>query len=146
MYQIKPAGRHDPRGPDGKGWNRVAIHALEPTARCAMRPRSRQAALDALRGMAGPELATYYGECNGPSLGCRTCKRATKVRDPWNPEWVLREDSTGNVWLLGNAAVGFAGKGHCFADWQALMDDIAVPHLRRQSDCTGFYWSVAAAQ
>lgn len=131
---------HDPKGPDRRGWNRMAIHSMEPSERCLLRPRSRQAALDFLRGMFLPALATYYGDCTHPEKQCAKCVRGTREREAWRPEWIIREDHDKQVRLLDNARLGFAAPGRCFVSWAALLDEVNVPELQRKSDETGFYW------
>jgi len=67
---------------------------------------------------------------------------AKKVRDPWNKLWQLREDGHRYLWLLGEQ--GFAGFGYCFATWEQLIAEIAVPALKRLQDSCGFYWVIDA--
>ena len=76
-FKVSVGGRHNPRGPDGKGWNRIAIHGLEPTTRCSMRPVSRQAGLDTLRGMAQFGVASEYKDCTS-ALPCSACPLIAK--------------------------------------------------------------------
>lgn len=82
QYFLEPSWEHNPKGPDGQGWNRLAIIALEPSPRCSMRPRSRQAALDTLRGMARFGVITAYDECTGQGR-CATCPVACRDRLAW---------------------------------------------------------------
>lgn len=131
---------YKPKGPDGQGRNRLAINVMEPSPRCLLRPRSRQAALDYLRGIRLPELATYYDGCTHPESKCSKCVRATRARESWRPEWIVREDQNKQVWLLDNAKLGFAASGRCFGSWRALLDEVAVPELKRKTDLTGFFW------
>jgi len=133
---------HDPRGPDGQGRNRLGIWSMSPTPRCSLRPQTRQAALDTARGMAALGSITSYGDCTS-NEPCASCSRQRKARDPWNPNWCLREDQHGNVWLLGTAASGFSGRGYCFTNWEKLFYEIDVPMLKRQQDSIGFYWTAA---
>lgn len=130
---------HNPRGIDGRGWNRIAIHGMQPTMRCTLKPNSRQAALDTLRGMAQFGVATEYRHCTS-TQACENCAVVTKEKDPWDSSWAIKEDGHGKVWLLGCAKLGFAGKGYCFADWESLLANIEVPMLKRMVNTSGHYW------
>ncbi|ABM96887.1 hypothetical protein [Methylibium petroleiphilum] len=134
----------DPRGPDGQGRNRLGLWSLSPTTRCELRPMTKPAALDTLRGMAKLGNPTAYGMCTYEGE-CTNCPRKLKARDPWRAEWCLREDLHGNVWMIGSVEAGFAGRGYCFSNWEKLLDEIEVPMLKRQQDATGFYWVAATS-
>ena len=41
------APKHDPKGADGKGWNRMAIHGDMCLDECALKPKTLAAFLDA---------------------------------------------------------------------------------------------------
>jgi hypothetical protein len=142
-YRVRLPDTYDPKGPDGKGWNRIAIIGLGPYDRCIRMPKTRQAALDTLRGMARFGSITSYEECSNGRSPCQSCPVATKERDPWNNGWHLREDSHGNVWLLGNVDKAFSAFGYCYKSWAALMADVEVPMLQRVQDKNGFYWIAA---
>lgn len=142
-YRVRLAAAHDPKGPDGKGWNRLAIFGLGPTDRCILMPKTRQAALDTLRGMARHGSITSYDVCTNGQAPCQSCPVATKERDPWNDGWHIREDARGIVWLLGDVDKAFSGRGYYFKDWAALMAAVDVPMLQRLHDSTGYYWLAA---
>lgn len=133
-----------PRGPDGRGWNRLSINPMAPVERCSLKPVTRQAALDTARGMAqfGNKFAYDHCERDGD---CTSCAHATRYRDDWNPGWIIREDDNGHVWLLGNQEKGWAAFGYCYASWQVLMNKTWLPKLVRQKDETGFYWIEATS-
>jgi hypothetical protein len=133
---------YNPRGPDGQGWNRLAIHPLRPTVRCILRPTTRQAALDTARGMARLGVITAYGECTS-NLQCSACSRGSNEREKWQPGWLIREDSQGRVWLLGNRERGWASFGYCYPHWEAIISSVDVPMLKRHTDEHGFYWTDA---
>lgn len=141
-YKVFFDGRHNPRGPDGLGWNRMAIHGLQPSTRCSMRPISRQAALDTLRGMAQFGVASEYKDCIS-SLPCSACHLIAKDKDPWVDSWSIRESENGSVCLLGSVDLGFSGSGYCFSSWESLMCSVEVPQLKRQQDSGGFFWVAA---
>lgn len=138
-YRVRIDDTHNPKGPDGQGWNRMAIIGIGSHDRCTLMPITRQGALDTLRGMARYGNPTVYSDCisNTP---CHQCSVATKQKDAWRDEWHIREDSTGRVWLLGNIEKGFAGFGYSYKHWAALMNDVEVPMLKRMSDSQGLYW------
>ena len=136
------------RGPDGAGWNRLAIHTMAPMPRCALRPSSRQAALDTARGMARVGSPHWYGLCeplDSACGDCQVCARSRESLDEWRAEWCIREDSHNQVWLLGSQMLMFAGRGYAYASWEALFRAIAVPELKRMQDEHGFYWVAAQA-
>lgn len=143
MYRLRFSLNRDPGGPDGSGWNRLAIHPMEPMERCALRPRSRQAALDTLRGMAHFGNVCAYSPCSQSAADCRNCPTATHEREEWQASWLIREDSSGNPWLLANADLGFSAFGYRYRSWRALMHAVNVPTLRRQLDKHGAYWIAA---
>ena len=144
MYRIQlDLGRH-PAGPDGKGWNRLSVIVMDPKDRCALLPTTRQAALDTLRGMAKFGSVTAYLPCTSAS-GCAACPRVLREREAWNDAWHLREDQQGNVWLLGDVALGFSGFGYAYKSWRTLLAAIEVPQLHRLIDATGPYWIAAAS-
>ena len=139
-YRVRLQDTYDPRGPDGKGWNRMAIIGLGPHDRCMLMPKTRQAALDTLRGMARYGSITSYEECPNGKSACLACPIAIREKDHWNDIWHIREDNNGHVWLLGNVELGFAGFGYFYKSWAALMADVDVPMLKRMKDNQGFYW------
>lgn len=138
-YRLRIEDTRDPKGPDGRGWNRLAIFGLDSHARCSRRPATRQGALDTLRGMARFGNPLAYQDCVS-SLPCAQCRIATAPKEPWNSAWHLREDAQGLVWLLGDIAKGFGGYGYCYKGWGALLADVDVPMLQRRQDAQGFYW------
>ena len=141
-YRVRIDGTHNPKGPDGQGWNRMAIIGIGSHDRCTLMPITRQGALDTLRGMSKYGNPTAYSDCisNTP---CHQCSVATKPKDAWRDEWHIREDPTGLVWLLGNIEKGFSGFGYPYKHWAALMNDVEVPMLKRMSDSQGLYWVAA---
>ena len=138
-YLITLPDPRTPRGPDGQGWNRLSINPMGPIDRCALKPQSRQAALDTARGMAQFGNKIAYGRCEG-DRDCTSCAHANRERDDWNPAWLIREDEKGHVWLLGNQENGWAAFGYCYASWEVLMNKTWLPKLERRQDATGFYW------
>ena len=142
MYRITISLSRPPAGPDGWGWNRLAVAVMDPLDRCALLPKTRQAALDTLRGMATFGNPTTYWPCTF-STGCASCPRVLREREPWNAAWHLREDQQGRVWLLGDVERGFAGFGYAYKSWRALLAAVEVPQLQRQIDTTGPYWIAA---
>lgn len=142
-YRVRLADKYDPKGPDGKGWNRIAIFGLSPIDRCILLPTTRQAALDTLRGMARHGSITSYDDCKSGRSPCHACPVATTERGSWNVGWHIREDGRGIVWLLGSVERAFAGRGYAYRNWAALMAAVDVPMLQRKQDSTGFYWIAA---
>lgn len=131
-------------GPDGQGWNRLAIHVFTPEDRCSQRPRTWQAAVDTYRGMAQLGVFTSYEPCEGSEDGCASCHITRTQKDPWVSTWVIREDGNGLVWVLGSQEMGFSAKGYAFNSWEMLTRAIDVPKLVRLQDNTGLYWRAAA--
>lgn len=144
IYRLTADRSHNPRGPDGQGWNRMAILPLTPSDRCMLRPRTRQAALDTARGMARLGLITAYEDCCGHS--CQQCKVATAPREEWKPEWLLVEDSRrGGVWL--HADLEKDSFGYYYRSWEALFRAVRVPVLERKIDQHwGTYFMEASAR
>ena len=138
-YRVRVDDAHNPKGPDGQGWNRMAIIGIRSHDRCVLLPLTRQAALDTLRGMAKFGVPTAYADCKNNSP-CHQCPVSTKKKEAWKDDWHIREDSHGLVWLLGSIDKGFAGFGYSYKSWSALMSEIEVPMLKRASDAQGFYW------
>ncbi|MGF6440298.1 hypothetical protein [Paraburkholderia youngii] len=128
-----------PRGPDGKGWNRLSINPMRPFDRCSLKPLSRQAALDTARGMAQFGNKIAYDRCVGAG-DCSSCAHANRDRDDWKSTWLIRESERGHVWLLGNQEKGWSAYGYCYASWEALMNTTWLPKLERRHDETGIYW------
>lgn len=146
LHFLEFSDRRPARGPDGGGWNRLAIHSMTPMPRCALRPLSRQAAIDTARGMARAGEPNWYGLCEPLGSNCGECKRCARSIEPeaeWHPEWCIREDSHNHVWLLGSRELMFAGRGYVYGSWEALFRSIAVPELKRMEDANGFYWVAA---
>lgn len=134
-FQIRLDSRHRPEGPDGEGRNRLAIHTLEPTPRCVLRPLTWQAALDTLRGMAhhGGDPCSY-GPCVGAK--CETCGVADGPRIPWDPGFRVRERE-GRVVVEGRTP-------QVFSSWSDMMKAMDAPALRRAIDGNGVYWMAAS--
>ena len=135
---------HDPRGPDGQGWNRIAIINLEPTDRCALRPKTRQAAIDTARGMARFGVITAYSDCEFPQCDdCDNCPiGGEEKREEWQSNWLVIEGRDGEVWLHGNLSP--SGFGYRYQSWEALLRAVEVPMLeRRHDDHWGFYYMEA---
>ena len=141
-YRVRIDDAHNPKGPDGQGWNRMAIIGLGSHDRCTLLPITRQAALDTLRGMAKHGVPTAYSDCRS-NKPCLQCPVATKQKDAWNDAWHIREDASGAVWLLGNIEKAFSGFGYRYKTWAALIGGVEVPMLKRMRDSHGFYWIAA---
>lgn len=130
-YRIEICNSHDPRGPDGQGWNRLSIINLEPHDRCMLRPKTRPAALDTARGMARHGSVFSYEDCIGRS--CEECKVGNAEREQWKPEWLLIEDDgRGGVWL--HADLEKDSFGYYYPSWEALFRAVDVPALTRKID------------
>lgn len=85
-----PAPQRDPRGPDGQGWNRLAILA-QPRDQCALRPQTYAAwreAQDTRRAAYG-----HYGTC-GRAGSCDGCPRRdlTTTLEAFTPRVLFRLD------------------------------------------------------
>ena len=135
LYFLEPSWQHNPKGPDGQGWNRLAIIPIEPSPRCSMRPRTRQAALDTLRGMARFGIITAYDVCTGQG-NCAGCSVACDPKSPWPETGKVRDKSDYLV-------VDIDGQSSCFDNWRQLLKAYDLPMLSRHIDDTGMYWSMA---
>ncbi len=138
-FRIRVNTTHDPKGPDGKGWNRLSIIPLEPFDRCILKPKSRPAALDSLRGMARYGVITAYDHCSS-ATACSDCVIYSKPKLTWRKDFHVREDLTGRVWLLNEFSNPFLGWGVGFTGWADLISTYEVPALRRHIDKFGIYW------
>lgn len=72
-----PAPAHDPRGPDGRGWNRLRVESIVGD-QCALLPHSYAAlyeAQDTRRAAWGP-----FGPCHRAGA-CTGCPRFTQLRE-----------------------------------------------------------------
>ena len=139
-YRLTIDSAHNPKGPDGQGRNRLGINPMDPFDRCAMRPKSKAAAMDLLRGMLSATMPTAFDLCDGN--GCASCPRATKGREPWNPLWIIREDDQGRPWLL-SVGRGFESFGYGYKSWAALIQCTEVPMLIRDKDQHGLFYRAA---
>jgi hypothetical protein len=129
-YQLRIQDTYDPRGPDGRGRNRLRIEYIEPTPRCALRPRTKAAALDLWRGMARFGNTTAYAPCIGES--CQACP-VNSPREAWQPGWVLSEDTTrGGVWLMGSTKPD--AFGYYYRSWEPVARSMEVPKLTQVLD------------
>ena len=135
QYFLEPSWEHNPKGPDGQGWNRLAIIALEPSPRCSMRPRSRQAALDTLRGMARFGVITAYDECTGQGR-CATCPVACRDKLAWPDSAKIRDKGD-------HVEVESAGQRTSFDSWKILLASYDLPMLQRYHEDGGAFWMTA---
>ena len=130
-YRLVAGTSHNPRGPDGQGWNRMAILPLTPSDRCMLRPKTKQAALDTARGMARFGSIVSYEDCC--SKACAQCAVASTDREEWKPEWLLiADDQRGGVWL--HADLEKDSFGYYYKSWEALFRGIDIPQLKRKID------------
>ena len=100
-----PAPAHNPKGVDGLGWNRMAIHGM-CNDQCALKPRQMSAFFDSL----DTRKARYgmYGPCvnNGD---CSTCDLLYKEVD-WSfftEKMLIRVDEVGRPWLMNRPDNGW---------------------------------------
>jgi len=129
-YRVLIRDDYDPRGPDGRGRNRLRIEVMQPMPRCALRPRTRAAALDLWRGMVRFGVPTAYGYCIGTH--CQSC-RINSPRQPWRDSWVLSEDhSRGGIWLMGDIQPD--AFGYFYDSWESVARAVEVPKLTRVCD------------
>lgn len=134
-YRTQIEDGYDPRGPDGQGRNRLGIHlSCEPIVRCVLRPRTRQGALDTLRGMAHHGSPTAYDECVGGP--CAACTTACASREVWQ--------ESSRVLEVGERVVMEGPARREFRSWEELLRAVDVPALARRQDAAGvFFWTMA---
>lgn len=142
-YRFPFPSSHRPKGPDGQGWNRLAIIPLAPADRCILMPQTRQGALDTLRGMAHWGVITAYYPCLNVNADCASCGVVTRPREAWHPDWHVREDEHGGVWVLHDVTLGFNGPGVRHKSWREFMGAVDAPKLERRINQHGTYWIAA---
>lgn len=109
MIYLK-APRHKANGPDGQGWNRMAI-TFEPQDQCALRPSTKEAFLESLRGSS---FATYghYGACikRGQCEACPLFRKAPLEMSAFDSRVMVRIDETGAPHLMNKPSQGWASR------------------------------------
>lgn len=104
-----PAPEHNPRGPDGHGWNRIAVHGM-CLDECALKPKTMASFFDAL-----DTRKARYG-CFGPCVNggnCDSCELPSKQRE-WGwfgNEILVRVDDTGVPWVMNRPDKGWEEYG-----------------------------------
>lgn len=116
-----PGPNVDPKGPDGQGRNRLRVDAIEPTARCALRPRTF-AALRESQNTALAQWGGHFAPCTG-SGQCSECPRATRQfsMDAAPGELFVRLHAEGSVHYTADLAGGWNAELFLI-DW----DDLAA--------------------
>lgn len=102
------APTQDPRGPDGQGRNRLRVDSLDPTPRCALRPRS----FPTLRESQNTMLAQWngqFGRCISQGM-CESCGHASyRFRLPEGLEHlVIRLHEDGSLHYSSEQDAGWA--------------------------------------
>lgn len=97
----------DPRGPDGQGRNRLRIDCIDPTPRCALRPRSfptlRESQNTMLAAWNGQFAScTNQGECSSCAHGSH---RFSLPKD--DEQLVIRQDANGTLHYTTDLAAGW---------------------------------------
>lgn len=139
-YRVSPSLNRQAGGPDGKGWNRLAIIPVEPIDRCLLRPKSRQAALDTLRGMGHFGVPTAYYACTLTGL-CQACSLPQQPREPWLDSWEIEEAANDTLLIHSIGAAGVPV--HTFTGWTAFMLGVDAPMLRRHIEGGRTTWRAA---
>lgn len=104
-----PAPTHNPSGPDGKGWNRIAIHGM-CMDECALMPKTLAAFFDAL----DTRKARYgsFGTCvnNGNCGECNVLKKRRNWK--WfGDEILVRVAENGTPWVMNRPDRGWEEYG-----------------------------------
>lgn len=121
--------QHNPRGPDGKGWNRIAI-TCDPQPQCALRPRTEATfweSQDTVRAQYGNFLSCINGgRCNG----CPKMELDNKF--PWfGPKILIRIAKDGTAWAMNRPDDGWGEYG-CPISWEDLsrIDGVTFERYR----------------
>lgn len=123
---LEPPG-HDPRGPDGLGWNRMSIAQITPGAQCALRPHSYS---HMWISMTDTRRATWggYGACIQEG-DCDTCPLLRGRDGPQIPEsdtWCVRiHDHNGAPYLMNRPDGGWYETALRW-EWTTLANAISV--------------------
>ena len=127
---LREPPEYDPRGPDGRGRNRLRIEffgSVEAKQLCRLRPRNAKALWEAL------ERDGRYADldsCDGCGTG--RCPRSCRDRGaPFHGE-LYRVDEDGGAWMMNRRDRGWAELG-VFVSWSD-----AAERLRRSP--TGIRW------
>lgn len=138
IYLKPPA--HKPTGPDGEGRNRLRIDILEPTPRCALRPRQ----YSALREAFDTRLAQWGGHfdvCDGPGK-CGACPRLERrfELDAFGDRVMVRIDSQGRPYAMDRPEEGW-GSWSMFLSWADIgsIEGWRVGPQERD-DVSGYFW------
>ena len=104
-----PAPEHNPSGPDGFGWNRIAVHGLCEDE-CALKPKTMAAFFDAQ-----DTRKVRYGSF-GPCTKRGSCKECGvfKRQQDWKwlcDEMLVRVDENGVPWVMNRPDKGWEEYG-----------------------------------
>ena len=140
VHGFEPKSSYDPRGPDGLGMNRLALHALTPLRRCRLKPETGIAAWEAHNRPAHWHLSWgSFGLCSGSD--CAKCGVASPRADVMDVrEGIARQDESGRVWLLDNHHEGWGAFGFCFSSWHGLLSRLTLVVTGWDIDSTGIYF------
>lgn len=129
----------DPRAAKDDSVNRIALKTGNQSIHCALRPTNRLAALDTARGMAHTSDPLGYSLCDN-SGSCGACPRVKAPKDQWIKWWNIRENMSGEVFLVGPD--GFKGNNAWkFGSWGNLIASVDVPELEKRDDEIGTFWA-----
>ena len=113
-----PAPEHNPSGPDGNGWNRIAVHGM-CLDECALKPNTVAAFFEAQDtrkaryGSFGP--CTKHGNCSE----CDVFKQRRNWR--WfGDEILVRVDGSGAPWVMNRPDNGWEEYGEP-TKWKYLL-------------------------
>ncbi len=123
------APAHDPKGCDGNGWNRIAIHGGGMCMdECALKPKTLAAFLDAQ----DTRKVRYgqYGPCHSRG-NCSNCKVMTESKKLsfFGEEIFIRADEKGSPWIMNRKDRGWEEFGK-LTTWQSLLTIDGVIYSR----------------
>jgi len=147
-HRIMADDNYTPRGPDGKGWNRVVMgcgNMAYPTERCMLKPVTWQAAWESHNR---PSLASplQFGTCSSNG-NCEGCPVANQQRVSYVGSaliGVIREAEDGSVWILNRRDKGWGEFGYRYNNWADFVQHENVLVGNRKIDEHGFYFEIAS--
>jgi hypothetical protein len=156
IYLEPPA--HDPRGPDGQGWNRLSLnaHMGRPAGRCALRPRTYPTLWESMRNTAhcrwewGSGYARCHrqgrcGDCPVLAAAPRTYHAAAaqvlvRIRELGEPSDLIPGGIRSELWLMEHPKGDRETPGQRWS-WDEIrrLDGWRIGRAHRDARSAGFW-------
>lgn len=129
MIYLEPPA-YKPRGPDGKGWNRLRLDVMTPAAQCALRPLDISACYESATNRAvwggGYGWCVNEGKCSECPIAQGTVFPKQSLPAPFGDWFYVREYHNGTPHMMHQFEKGWESYSFWGFTWADLRHD---PHF-----------------